>query len=193
MLADAGGRFTDRPFPGRGGAVNRAAGLLLAKIADLIEDPDETLAALPAPAEADDQRELLARIDSALPVAGVVHELAWSAPADDPMRHERQCRGSAPAPPLLPFVGGRQSSARMIDDLYAELGAASFTVTWQHDPQGLLAAARRVPGRPAPAAPGARRRPGAPGRRPVPEHQAGAAGPARRRPAVAGLRFRRAR
>src|SRR6266566_4117279 len=30
MLADAGGRFTDRPFPGRGGAVNRAAGLLLA-------------------------------------------------------------------------------------------------------------------------------------------------------------------
>ena len=42
MLADAGGRFTDRPFPGRGGAVNRAAGLLLAKIADLIEDPDET-------------------------------------------------------------------------------------------------------------------------------------------------------
>ena len=49
MLADAGGRFTDRPFPGRGGAVNRAAGLLLAKIADLIEDPDDTLAALPVP------------------------------------------------------------------------------------------------------------------------------------------------
>src|SRR5262249_28809128 len=49
LLADAGGRFTDRPFPGRGGAVNRAAGLLLAKIADLIEDPDVTLEALPAP------------------------------------------------------------------------------------------------------------------------------------------------
>jgi hypothetical protein len=31
LLADASGRFTDRPFPGRGGAVNRAAGLLLAK------------------------------------------------------------------------------------------------------------------------------------------------------------------
>ena len=83
MLADAGGRFTDRPFPGRGGAVNRAAGLLLAKIADLIEDPDETLAALPVPAEAEDQRDLLARIDSALPAAGVVQELAWSAPAED--------------------------------------------------------------------------------------------------------------
>ena len=29
----------------------------------------------------------------------------------------------------------------MIDDLYRELGATSFTVTWQHDPRGLLAAA----------------------------------------------------
>ncbi len=38
LLADSGGRFTDKPFPGRGGAVNRAAGLLLAKIADVIEE-----------------------------------------------------------------------------------------------------------------------------------------------------------
>ena len=29
----------------------------------------------------------------------------------------------------------------MIDELYDELGAASFTITWQHDPRGLLAAA----------------------------------------------------
>ena len=29
----------------------------------------------------------------------------------------------------------------MIDELYAEVGAASFTVIWQHDPRGLLAAA----------------------------------------------------
>ena len=46
--------------------------------------------------------------------------------------------------------------AAMIDDLYDELGAGSFTVTWQHDPRGLLAAAvafledlrllRRIPG-----------------------------------------------
>ena len=40
MLVDPTGRFTDHPFPGRGGAVNRAAGLLLAKFADLLEDPD---------------------------------------------------------------------------------------------------------------------------------------------------------
>ena len=29
----------------------------------------------------------------------------------------------------------------MINDLYDELGPASFTVTWQHDPRGLLNAA----------------------------------------------------
>jgi len=45
---------------------------------------------------------------------------------------------------------------QMIDELFDELGAASFSVTWQQDPRGLLAAAvdfladlrllRRVPG-----------------------------------------------
>ena len=68
LLADAGGRFTDRPFPGRGGAVNRAAGLLLAKIADVLEDPDQRPSLLPLPPEAADQRDLLARIDAALPL-----------------------------------------------------------------------------------------------------------------------------
>ncbi len=29
----------------------------------------------------------------------------------------------------------------MIDELYDELGAASFTMSWQHDPRGLLTAA----------------------------------------------------
>jgi uncharacterized protein (TIGR02678 family) len=139
-LADAGGRFTDRPFPGRGGAVNRAAGLVLAKIADLIEDPDEALATLPVPAEAEDQRDLLARIDSALPAAGIVQELAWSAPAEAADEAER---GGAHAPaPLLaaPFV--ELSRLRdMVGELYDELGASSFGLTWQHDPGGLLAAA----------------------------------------------------
>lgn len=140
MLADAGGRFTDRPFPGRGGAVNRAAGLVLAKIADLIEDPDEALTTLPVPAEADDQRDLLARIDSALPAAGIVQELAWSAPAEAADEDER---GGAHAPASLlaaPFV--ELSRLRvMVGELYSELGASSFGLTWQHDPGGLLAAA----------------------------------------------------
>ncbi len=132
-------RFTDRPFPGRGGAVNRAAGLLLAKIADVIEDPAEALATLPVPAEAQDQRDLLARIDSALPAAGVVQELAWSAPeaTDDAERDGVR----APVPPLAaPFVAQGRLSA-MMHELYEELGADSFTVTWKHDPDGLLAAA----------------------------------------------------
>jgi uncharacterized protein (TIGR02678 family) len=140
MLADAGGRCTDRPFPGRGGAVNRAAGLLLAKIADLIEDPDEALSRLELPAEADDQRDLLARIDAALPAAGVVHELAWSAPAAENDGPQRTVP-SRPATPLrTPFVAHTRLRA-MIGELYDELGAASFTITWQQDPRGLLAAA----------------------------------------------------
>ena len=187
MLADAGGRFTDRPFPGRGGAVNRAAGLLLAKIADLIEDPDEMLTGLELPAEAEDQRDLLARIDSALPVAGVVQELAWSAPQDEHYDLERVApSGSTRA--AWPSRSSRTAGSRvMIDELYEELGAASFTITWQHDPRGLLAAAAAFPRRPAAAPPGARRRAGAPGGRPVPQHQAGAPGAARGRAARPGL------
>jgi uncharacterized protein (TIGR02678 family) len=140
MLADAAGRFTDRPFPGRGGAVNRAAGLLLAKIADLIEDPGETLTSLELPADAEDQRDLLARVDSALPAAGVVQELAWSAPPVEHDEPERIATSSHPAPVLVPFVAHSMLHV-MIDELYDELGGGSFTITWQHDPRGLLAAA----------------------------------------------------
>ena len=140
MLADAGGRCTDRPFPGRGGAVNRAAGLLVAKIADLIEDPGETLTAHELPAEAEDQRDLLARIDSALPLAGVVRELAWSAPEDLAERPAAQ----PPRTPLLAHFVEQSRLRVMIDELYDELGAASFTITWQHDPPGLLAEAVRL-------------------------------------------------
>jgi hypothetical protein len=140
MLADAAGRFTDRPFPGRGGAVNRAAGLLLAKIADLIEDPDETLTSLELPADAEDQRDLLARVDSALPAAGVVQELAWSAHPVEHDEPERIATSSHPAPVLVPFVAHSMLHV-MIDELYDELGGGSFTITWQHDPRGLLAAA----------------------------------------------------
>jgi uncharacterized protein (TIGR02678 family) len=155
LLADSSGRFTDKPFPGRGGAVNRAAGLLLAKIADAIEDPATSLAALPLPPDADDQRDLLAKIDSALPTAGVVQELAWIAPIDS--RAERSLPSASPAPPApdLPLVEASRLG-QMIDELFDELGAASFTITWQHDPHGLLEAAvdfladlrllRRVPG-----------------------------------------------
>jgi uncharacterized protein (TIGR02678 family) len=140
MLADAAGRFTDRPFPGRGGAVNRAAGLLLAKIADLIEDPDETLTSLELPTDAEDQRDLLARADSALPAAGVVQELAWSARPVEHDEPERIATSSHPAPVLVPFVAHSMLHV-MIDELYDELGGGSFTITWQHDPRGLLAAA----------------------------------------------------
>jgi uncharacterized protein (TIGR02678 family) len=140
MLADAGGRFTDRPFPGRGGAVNRAAGLLLAKVADLIEEPGETLTRLEVPAEAEEQRDLLTRIDAALPVAGVVQELAWSGPAAETDDAERSVSPAVARQLLAPFIEHSRLGG-MIDELYEELGAASFTITWQHDPRGLLSAA----------------------------------------------------
>jgi uncharacterized protein (TIGR02678 family) len=155
LLADAGGRFTDKPFPGRGGAVNRAAGLLLAKIADAVEDPSTHLAALPLPPDTDDQRDLLAKIDSALPAAGVVQELAWVAPIDPRPERSLPPASAALSAPDVPLVEASRLG-QMIDELFGELGAASFTISWQHDPRGLLEAAvdfladlrllRRVPG-----------------------------------------------
>jgi uncharacterized protein (TIGR02678 family) len=136
LLADAGGRFTDRPFPGRGGAVNRAAGLLLAKIADALEDPDQEPVLLPAPLDVADQRELLEKIDAALPLAGVVTELAWSAPEDEQAPPERAAPPPAADQPI-PFIADSALRA-MMADLYDELGPTSFTVTWQHDQRGLL-------------------------------------------------------
>ncbi|WP_460363396.1 DUF2398 family protein [Actinocorallia lasiicapitis] len=125
MLADPSGRFTDRPFPGQGGAVNRAAGLLLAKIADLVEEGELGRLAV----QEDD--DLLARIDSALPAEGVVAGLAW-APAEDE---------SLPRPAQERWFAEQTRLEKIMDELYADLGAASFTSAWQSDQAGLLAAA----------------------------------------------------
>jgi uncharacterized protein (TIGR02678 family) len=133
MLADAGGVFTDRPFPGRGGAINRTAGLLLAKIADLLEEPGHTPALIETPSEADDHAELVARIDSGLPESGVVRELAWTPPESA----EPASSGDATTAPLVEW----SRLDTMIDELFEEFGAASFTSAWQQDPRGLLAAA----------------------------------------------------
>jgi uncharacterized protein (TIGR02678 family) len=133
MLADAGGAFTDRPFPGRGGAINRTAGLLLAKIADLLEDPGHEPALIEAPHHADDHAELVARIDAGLPEAGVVRELAWTPPE---VTEDVPPEGDTAAP----LVEQSRLDA-MIDELFEEFGAASFTSAWQQDPRGLLEAA----------------------------------------------------
>jgi uncharacterized protein (TIGR02678 family) len=133
MLADAGGAFTDKPFPGRGGAVNRTAGLLLAKIADLLEDPAYGMAPIETPRHADDDAELVARIDAGLPAAGVVRELAWTPP-------EHAGPGRPADPATAPLVEHHRLDA-MIDELFEEFGAASFTSAWQQDPRGLLATA----------------------------------------------------
>lgn len=131
LLADSGGLFTDRPFPGRGSAVNRTAGLLLAKIADRMETARAALTHLPLPAAPAAHADLVTRIDSALPREGVVEALAWTAP---------DTAAANPEPATAPLIEQGRLEA-MVDDLFAEFGAASFTAAWQRDPRGLLDAA----------------------------------------------------
>jgi uncharacterized protein (TIGR02678 family) len=146
LLADPTGSFTDQRFPGRGGAVNRTAGLLLAKVADLLEDPDDgpALTRLPVPTAEDDQRALLDRIDAGRPAGGAGDD---QDPARAPTRPgERAADAGAvgrPAPLQAPFVE-RSRLAGMLADLYTDFGAGSFTAQWQHDQEGLLAAALRL-------------------------------------------------
>jgi uncharacterized protein (TIGR02678 family) len=132
MLVDPTGRFTDQPFPGRGGAVNRTAGLLLAKIADMLEDPDEgpALTRIPVPSAGDDLHDLLERIDAGMPGG-----------AEDP--DVAELAGAAGDPLEVPFID-RTRLEHMLDELYGHFGPASFTVQWQYDRRGLLDAATRL-------------------------------------------------
>lgn len=133
MLVDPTGRFSDQPFPGRGGAVNRTAGLLLAKIADILEDPDEgpALTRTPAPLAADDLLDLLDRIDTGSTVQARPDRASW---AD----------GGPDADPLEVPLIDRARMERMLDELYEHFGPTSFTVQWQYDRSGLLNAATRL-------------------------------------------------
>ncbi|MDX6738758.1 DUF2398 family protein [Actinocorallia sp. A-T 12471] len=123
-LIDGSGRFTDLAFPGRG-AVARLAGLLLGAIADALEG--RMLTRVEGPSEGELQASLRARVDAAVPEATVVPGLAQAPPEPPP----------APAPPSL-FLVERHRLEQMAQELYAEFGAASFTVAWQADPLGLL-------------------------------------------------------
>ncbi|MFE1168265.1 DUF2398 family protein [Nocardiopsis sp. NPDC058789] len=131
LLADASGAFTDRAFPGRGGAVTRTAGLLLAQIATHFEESWAALARLSAPGPVHEHPELVARIDAGVPREGVVSELAWAETEQPPTVGE---------PASLPLVE-RERMEDMVADLFEEFGAASFTASWQQDPHGLLDAA----------------------------------------------------
>ncbi len=142
MLVDPTGRFTDRPFPGRGGAVNRTAGLLLAKVADLLEDPDEgpALTQTPVPSADDDLRDLLERMDAGMASAAPAqdHDRPW------PSASREADTGDSRSEPLrAPFVG-RTRLEGMLKELYDDFGAASFTAQWQYDQSGLLDAATRL-------------------------------------------------
>lgn len=134
LLADPAGTFTDRPFPGRGGAVNRTAGLLLAKVADLLETSLAALVWLPVPPHAADQAELVRLVDAGLPRHGVVEDLAWTVEPDRTAPEEGDAESRAPL-----VERGRWET--MVHELFAEFGASSFGGAWQQDPYGLLDAA----------------------------------------------------
>jgi hypothetical protein len=142
MLVDPTGRFTDQPFPGRGGAVNRTAGLLLAKIADLTEDPDagQALTRISVPSVADDLREVLERIDAGAASGAGGQDRAGS---PDAQAAEGHGPGAGLVPLEAPFVE-RTRLEGMLAELFNEFGAASFTAQWQYDPHGLLDAAMRL-------------------------------------------------
>jgi uncharacterized protein (TIGR02678 family) len=133
LLADPGGLFTDRPFPGRGGAVTRTAGLLLAQLADLFETSWAALVHMEVPSRADELADLVRLVDAGLPRHGVVGELAWT----DTGHRVPAATGGTQRVPLV--ERGRLED--MVADLFAEFGAASFTNAWQQDPHGLLDAA----------------------------------------------------
>ena len=133
LLADPSGLFTDRPFPGRGGAVTRTAGLLMAKLADLFESSWAALVHMDVPTHADQHLDLVRQIDAGLPRDGVIGELAWT----DTTPHPPPPTGEPLRAPLVE----RHRLEEMVADLFEEFGPASFTNTWQQDPHGLLDAA----------------------------------------------------
>jgi uncharacterized protein (TIGR02678 family) len=146
MLVDTTGHFTDKRFPGRGGVVNRTAGLILAKISDLLEDPDMALEVMRMgpPDPGADHADLLARIDVALPHSGILAALALDGAevgrAAAPEAVEDDEAAESPGAVELPLVEEARLH-EMIDTLYEEFGPASFTSRWQADPRGLLAEA----------------------------------------------------
>lgn len=126
-LVDGTGRFTDRRFPGRGGAVTRTAGLLLAKMADVLEDPEADAPSLTPPTLAESLADLTARIDQGRPPAQAAEPPAPTA------AKSTITPGSAPTPFFEATV-----LAAMMSELFDQFGAASFTELWKHDPVGLL-------------------------------------------------------
>ncbi len=146
MLVDPTGRFTDQPFPGRGGAVNRTAGLLLAKIADVLEDPEDgpALTRIPVPSAADELRDLLERVDSGMADPDRATLEAGAVEGGASFEGGAVEAGAVEGGSLeVPFID-RTRLERMLDELYEHFGAASFTVQWQYDRHGLLEAATRL-------------------------------------------------
>lgn len=148
MLVDSTGRCSDRTFPGAG-AVARAAGLLLAKIADEQEEPTSgaALPRMPMPALGEVHANTRSTLDNVLPSQAGPHA---GESAESARHHDNPGTGNPGSAPSAETGAGEASAVPFINDtllasltaqLYDDLGARTFTAQWEHDPAGLLRAA----------------------------------------------------
>ncbi|MFD1813763.1 TIGR02678 family protein [Rhodococcus gannanensis] len=124
-LIDQSGRLSDIRFPGTG-TIAQVALLLAGEIADRVQDPDAP-APLRIPLPQGRTDDLAAQLDTAIPAAGVLAELADEAPEPRPNTQE----------PLVTYPLIEDS---WIDDAVAELTrrfGRTFAAQWQADPDGL--------------------------------------------------------
>ncbi|MEV7969990.1 TIGR02678 family protein [Sphaerisporangium sp. NPDC088356] len=123
-LIDASGRLSDLRFPS-GGTPSQAALLLSARIAAYVTKSKPP--ALPAPTAAERDAALAAKIDTGLPVKGVMDELSEADPAE---------RETAAETAVYPFVTDSwlRTAMKQLMDTYG----TAFAVAWRGDPDRLL-------------------------------------------------------
>ena len=129
-LIDQSGRLSDIRFPSTG-TIAQVALLLAGEIADRVQDPDAPdPMRIPLPNNRTD--DLVAQLDSAIPAAGVLRELADDSPEARP-----EARFDAPQETHATYPLVEDS---WIDGVVTDLGlrfGRTFAAQWQADPAGL--------------------------------------------------------
>ncbi|RDI19951.1 uncharacterized protein (TIGR02678 family) [Rhodococcus sp. AG1013] len=130
-MIDPSGRMSDIRFPSTG-TVSQVALLLAGEMADRVLDLDAP--GLPRrPLPESNQREVIARLDAAIPSAGIFEELAEHI---DPADHDDDTdEGDRPEPALYSMLDDAWIAAA-VDELVLRFGR-TFAAQWQADRQGL--------------------------------------------------------
>ncbi|CAM2877291.1 TIGR02678 family protein [Prescottella defluvii] len=135
-LIDPSGRMSDIRFPSTG-TVSQVALLLAGEMADRVLDLDAPdLPRLPLPAS--NQRELIARLDGAIPSAGIFSELAEHVEFDDGATTTGDADSTdedRPEPAVYSMLDDAWIAAA-VDELVLRFGR-TFAAQWQADREGL--------------------------------------------------------